>query len=441
MGHARRIVTCAILAAVPFAAGGATGAVAPSAIVASAALPTITQGDFDNNGRLDIRVVGTGAAERYFVSRTDLDAFVIGIDVDGDDVFDVQLVVNDGAPRDLIDINTGGGDDLVEIDMEPSSVGLSAIRIDLGSGNDLLEIDHDQNALDNSAFAYFVIGGTGNDVVDLRVDEMVHTQLTFEADMGVGNDVVLVEVTDGQSFFDFHVNASLGAGNDRFELNHSGNQVAPGACRIDVFVDAGQQDDEVKLQMRNELEQNTQFRFEAVLGDGNDTFATELEMHDFNFGFGADDQIRCEIVALGGLGDDVLRCNNAPFGDPTFGVPILDGKLEFRFDGGLGDDLLEIDLDESVFGGDNPASPIASFYALLDGGAGDDTLRFRAGTNNTFGGQFGGLLRGGLGDDNFDLFVDRAGAQPGTASQITIDGGLGVDTATVVANVFITKRL
>jgi hypothetical protein len=399
-------------------------------------------GDLDDNGEIDFRAVGTAAAERIQFLRTDNGTFSIRFDFDFDGGFDEFVSINVGS-FDKIDIQAGGGDDELLVDIEPSVAEFGALRVDMGPGNDLIDVDFDQEALDNHSVLFDFTLGAGKDELTLRVDKATGAQVVLRSDMGPGDDSVVLDFVDQHLGFDFNANILLGAGKDRLVCKQRANLLAGARCHYLTTVDGGPQDDVITLQLTNDMNSDVDCRFEARLGDGNDTFTTEVELFDYTLGEGASSNARCEILAFGGNGNDALRCDHRVNGLPTFGLPVIDGKFIVRMDGGLGDDSLAFDWGESAITADTPtASPLAEVVARLDGGPGRDLLRFLTRTGPSYDGGITALLRGGAGDDTFELdFEDLNNLVDPVKRDFRIDGGAGNDTATVLTTTLVKKRL
>jgi hypothetical protein len=441
MTHARTLVIGLALAALPFGTAAARATTAPMTILLGDPEVVLQVGDFDDNGETDFRAVGSPAAERCQFLRSDNGVYSIRFDFDFDGGFDDLLSVNIGA-FDKIDIQLGSGDDELLVDIEPTVDEFGALRVDMGPGNDRIDIDLAQEGLDNHSVLFDLTLGTGNDELDLRVDEAIGAQLILRADMGPGNDSVVLDCLDQHTGLDFNANIALGAGKDILVCKQRASLLAVARCHYLTTVDGGPQDDVITLQLTNDMNNDVDYRFEARLGDGNDTFTTEVELFDYTLGEGASLNARCEILAFGGNGNDALRCDHRVNGVPTFGLPVIDGKFIVRLDGGPGNDALAFDWGESAITADSPASPLAEVVARLDGGPGKDQLRFFTRTSPSYDGIITAFLRGGAGDDTFELdFEDLNNGVDPVKRDFRIDGGAGNDTATVLTTTLVKKRL
>jgi hypothetical protein len=397
--------------------------------------------DIDDNGVGDVRINGTAGNDRVRFLRSTNGSWLAEIDIGNDGTIEAFLSGNVGD-LDLVEILLGGGDDIVDVTLLESDQRINTFHIDMGTGNDNATILYDDEGLTGESTVFDITGGVGNDSLLLTIPDVDGGQLLLRCDMGLGNDSVEVRNQGGHRGFVFDVRCDLGAGDDTFEQVQNAVNLGGELCRYSTFVDAGPQNDTVKLTFTGAFDSDASFRFATNLGDGDDAFLVGANVPSFNVGVGGSEQVRCEIVALGGLGNDSLRFVSDVDGVPTFGIAILDCALLLRFDGGLGDDLLEFDFGESIFDSDSPVSPIAQFRATFDGGAGNDVLRFHASTATNYGGFLSADLRGGAGDDEFDVFVHRffSLVDP-IQDRILVDGGPGADASTIIANITVTQRL
>jgi Ca2+-binding RTX toxin-like protein len=192
--------------------------------------------------------------------------------------------------------------------------------------------------------------------------------------------------------------------------------------------------------------QNTDRVFIAT-GDSNDVLTLDMSGGAFAPGFTPEgDPAEIEFVVdsgntpqdtltiLGTPGDDVIelgltgdvRTVNLN-GDADADLIAFGEYLEFRVDGGLGNDVID-GSGNRVVGG--------TFQGFtLYGGAGNDTLAGEGGNDNLFGEGGNDSLDGGTGDDyqvggiGDDSLLGRSGDDTlrGSAGNDVMDGGAGVD--------------
>ncbi|WP_306395562.1 DUF4214 domain-containing protein [Telluria beijingensis] len=274
------------------------------------------------------------------------------------------------------------GDDLIELSF--FTLDGATTTVDAGAGNDRIDI----NLFGRSKATAVITGGAGSDVFVLR----------RASDPAAGVQVVITDF-------------SPGAGGDQLDIRYlsdfgyTGNPFASGQLRL---ITSGADTLLQRLDGANYLNVATLRGVlpEQVTGadfvDGYDPRGSSKgmtltgtagndrlvggDLDDILIGLGGNDTLR------GGAGDDVLE-------------------------GGDGDDLLEGgDGNDILRGGRGHDELRTVSYGnnLLDGGDGDDRL---------FGGNGNDTLLGGAGDDTFFIHGSRHGVR-----SITLDGGGGNDT-------------
>ena len=150
--------------------------------------------------------------------------------------------------------------------------------------------------------------------------------------------------------------------------------------------------------------------FQADLGDGNDSLTVQdsdfMDTFDVTGGLGNDS---IDLLVSDITGDTTINGND---GADTLYADSLFVSGGFSFDGGIGDDRVDAYFIEEY----NAPSPIATTFI---GGSGNDTINLTGTTAGTT------LMDGGDGDDI--LF----NSEPTNSSDVTIEGGTGIDTVTV----------
>jgi Ca2+-binding RTX toxin-like protein len=284
---------------------------------------------------------------------------------------------------DRVVINTGPGDDTVEVSVDPAT-GAQIVTIN-GTPLQFPAGDH-----------ITVRAGAGNDTVTVTPGTRVGlTLMGGEGDDtlrgGQGNDRILG--LDGRD------RVEAGAGNDRVTAGASRDHL-PGEDRrqpVVEHVDGGDGDDALWG------------------GSGNDNLLAGAG-HDRAYGGAGRDTVDGgtgdDAVYGGGDTDNVYGRDGSDVADGGDGRDYVDGGGgDDRLAGGLGDDTVY-----GLSGNDRVAGGAGKDY--LDGGRGDDVVDGGAGDDMVSGGRDNDTLTGGGGDDRV-----YAGA-----GRDTVDAGDGADT-------------
>ena len=408
----------------------------------------VLQQDLDGDGVADLRIVGNGAAQR------------------------IRLVDSGAALLLTVDAN-GDGDTSDPGELQDEPVGsFESVFVEAGGGND--QVSYVLGGAFPGPFSQLVGVvrriridlGAGNDQCDAFIggDVLGKSDLSVDVIGGSGNDTVLVGAR--------HVEASklalrcdAGAGDDSVVLDLT--QEMSGA-RIDARCDLGAGTNSLGFVQFATLTEGTCARVRIDGGAAKDVVGYEWIGRIEN---GAS----LEFVARGNAGDDILSVADSGgaggagglFGDVdgapprarfeldggegdddvrfgTGNVPhplAVEGRLEVALAGGAGDDHVRVELND---GGELTSTAVfadASMAVELDGGAGDDAVTCALAAT-TFVGPYDLAIRGGAGDD----LLTFSAAVPGTSALfprpfVEVDGGLGVDVAATAAPVGFPLRL
>ena len=356
-----------------------------------------------------LKVTGNSASDKLALRRGPLNT--LDLDVGDDGTADLSF---DPATFAAIDVDAGGGDDVVRAESSLGSLPAKPLTINGGGGADSLQ---------GAAGAETLLGGSGNDVVDGSFGSDV-------VRLGTGNDVFNWKPGDTSDTVDGE------AGVDRLDFHGSGANesidVAANGPRVRVFRNVAN--------VTMDLGGIEQLAFDPRGGTDavvvNDTHGTDLDRTDVNllgFGDGAADAVTArgtdadDAVTLtddggvAGLGGEV-HVSGGEAGDSVT-AQALGGADTFTADAGL-----NAPVDVNADGGDGPD---ALRYA---GTAGDDTLLIapNGGEIRTFTPATNGFdslavedvrLEGLGGADTI-----TAVSQAILAAQLTFDGGSGADT-------------
>lgn len=293
------------------------------------------------------------------------------------------------------------GDDVIDL---TGATTINVERIDGGAGNDTIIGNAADNRIAGGIGDDSLVGGAGNDTFLLQYDSGVDTidggagTADWILAMSAGTTVYWagvsgIEVFDGGIYANFRIAGSL-----------SGELInLSGATLINVaLIDGGVGNDTI-------IGNDADNRIAGGLGDdslvgggGNDTFLIQ--------GDGGIDTI------AGGDGVDTIlaqTANTTVYWTNTSGVEIFNGNgfANFRITGSNDADTIDF------------AAATLIDVALIDGGAGNDTIIGDGGDNRIIGGLGNDVLLGGAGNDTFYV--------QGNSGVDVIDGGAGTGDAIV----------
>jgi hypothetical protein len=185
-----------------------------------------------------------------------------------------------------------------------------------------------------------------------------------------------------------------------------------------IKVDTGAGNDRVTYNLTRNLQPGQVRTVDVRLGDGADAFIANL----YNPGTGIGSDLlfgsRLEISGRGGAGNDVMQINANRDVDVAAAA-----TLKMMLAGETGNDVLI-----ALYRGENDGD---TSFRMLDGGAGNDTIRASLHEDLGSTGTSVGLAQGGIGDDAIGLFL----ITQNPPSLAILDGGAGTDVGNATANV------
>ncbi len=357
---------------------------------------TLTLGDVAGTGVQEVHPDLAGGSDRLILDGTSKDDIVNAISATAGRTSIIGLpafvdVVNADPASDELTINGLAGNDRIDASGTANAFKLVA---DGGPGND--------NLFGGSG-ADTLSGGDGNDFVDGRRGADV-------VNLGAGNDLVSMRAGDGRDTLEGQsgtdaISFSGTAAGEQFDVSAAGQRARLSVGGA-VAVDAGG------------VETLSVFSFGGAdrlgVGDLSGSGLTLVDASLFDFavpggnqdvvrvdGTGADDKVTAagdaSVINVTGLSAKVRLTGTAAAGDRLeinglAGIDTIDStglppaEMQFRADGGAGDDVL--------LGGDGDD--------VLSGGDGADVVFAGSGDNVGFGGSGDDILRGEEGDDFFD---------------------------------------
>ena len=286
--------------------------------------------------------------------------------IEGDDAANTVSVTHDGAGNVVvvcdgepalnfsgikeIEIDTGGGDDSVNLTVTGELKKQLEIDMDLGDGND------------TSSMLFGAIAA----------------KLALEADLGAGNDTLSVNL-DQQIKSKGHVQMEVDGedGNDTWNL--SANEVRTKA-KLQAQFDGGAGDDILQTFLGDPMEAKAHVQIQATGGAGNDT----LNVDATTFGTGANIAAgaKLQVQLDGGAGTDTLDVSH----DGN-----VAGHLQIQVNGGANNDVANVDVAANV-------TSKGKAHVQVNGDDGDDDLTLLLSTTGTAK-NVKGTIDGGAGFD------------------------------------------
>jgi len=362
------------------------------------------------------------------------DTFLVNGD-EGPDTFDGGAgfdTILGGAGDDVIRVSTFSGTNTVEridggagynivagtnvnnvIDLSATEL-VNIALVDGGAGNDTITGSSGNDVLQGGAGADTLFGGAGDDTFLVNGDEGPDT---FDGGAGIdtilggaGDDVIRVATFSGTNTVE---RIDGGAGYNVVAGTSVNNVIDLSATSLIAIalVDGGAGNDTITGSAGNDVLQGGAGADTLLGGAGDDTFLVNGDEGPDTFDGGAGFD-----TILGGAGDDVIRLS-------TFsGANTVE-----RIDGGAGYNVVAGTSVNNVI--DLSGATLVNI-ALVDGGAGNDTITGSAGNDVLQGGAGADTLKGGAGDDTFLILGTDAAADTvsGEAGFDTVLGGAGDDT-------------
>jgi hypothetical protein len=409
--------------------------------------PGVTTGDFDGNGTLDLRFVGTDAAQNLTV-RDDPVAGTLTLeldlnnDLDFDDPGEFDEVFN--GPFETVYLQMLGGVDVVSyVNQAPFTSTTRSLLVDLGKQADSLThsaAGGGTNTWTNSAVTLEVTGSGGRDnvAVDFPGGGVSDSVVSLDLDVGNGPDLITLGSTgDIASASTVDVRAALGTGAVNSFVTTMGDDIRQGST-VQFQVAGGNvaaERDEVRFFFERTgsttvpiaLLDGSRLFFDASLQAGDDFFLAEYQLNRIDIDAASSARTRIKS----GEGDDFLQVSRSSLQPPDANTDIF-GLWSFDFAAGLGDDVLGFELSADAAVPTNALELDGTLRYRGHGGGGNDVMRFELGTASVSTGKVDAILQGGLGNDELVLtFVDNGNETFPPAGFLLLDGGLGTDTVTV----------
>ncbi len=337
----------------------------------------------------------------------------------GNDVVNLKLS-NDFNFRPLeIEARFGAGDDTLNAEV---GNGAARISVDMGAGNDTLKLrsTSDFHFLDGDfnfhKLDFTIDLGAGDDTFEGEVGGNI---ASLKLNAGAGNDSLKLGSTADFHFldggFNFHkldFAADLGAGDDTFQGEFSGNIVR-------LAVNAGAGNDAVTI---NAGMDPHGIDFTADLGAGDDTFISTI----VSYKLAEHNPPGYRIALVGGAGNDAFH-SRISSDDVALLPAVLVADVDLRFEGGAGNDTFESIMRNVVFQG--------AVRVEAQGQAGNDAVMAMF-DRVTVKGGLDMLLGGGDGEDLLSLLAQSPTRSEGafvpalissSRTRIFMDGGDGND--------------
>ncbi|MFN0204852.1 MAG: hypothetical protein ACKVS6_00895 [Planctomycetota bacterium] len=423
--------------------------------VAFAGGVSVTAEDVDGNGVIDIKITGSGAAERIVIIENGANGLVISVDANNDGDFDDEgdvLGFNAAAATDGIFLTASGGGDICTITFgQDLSVVKRHIYADLGSGDDIFTFsagDPDIEVLDiadGSNYLIEVIGSSGHDTVNLIMDLVWLSRVSLRVDTGSGNDIVDTHFYNQVFKSNVDMEFVLGNGNDTMTAVFEQN--VQNGSTFKYSVDGGAGADLLEVSFAGSGPNANSIMEITLLGDrGDDTITVDGLQGGFHLLNSSDSDCggRAIFNINGGDGKDNITMTRLDEGQDFGGFATLDGVLEVNILGGRHDDTILVNF-AGANGGFTTTANDAERRGLqlwISGGDGNDTVDFSLTGGPTFTGYFDILLEGNAGNDIFTFSLsDFAQEDLGPGEAVVIDGGAGTgDSLSVSGGATVVSR-
>ncbi len=312
-------------------------------------------------------------------------------------------------------LQTGGGNDSVQLALGGPDTRVGKLSASLGAGDDVLDLS--LSNLGGKALAVSVSGDSGQDWLAFHEVDEFTGNLSISASGGDGDDYIAFhEVDEFQGTLSF--SASGGNGADEVGIIIVHGLVGT----LNVNTSGGSGDD----LMYHEVDKPVgKLRMATSGGSGDDVMIHEVDELTGS----------ASLITAGGDGNDQL----------DHGLTVLDltGPLAVSSKGGNDNDSLLAHLGFNP----QPDPPKFAVQVVLDGGAGSDDVASWLGYQPPLdpaarepvfapARSFTVSLKGGAGDDLVDAVFALEGAAPGARLTLRMDGGDGDDIVSAV-DVFI----
>ncbi|MCB2088489.1 MAG: calcium-binding protein [Sphingomonadaceae bacterium] len=332
----------------------------------------------------------------------------------------------DGTPGDDI-INGLGGDDSIDAGAGNDTVhgGDGNDNVTGGSGNDTVYGDDGDDTVRSYAGTDMLYGGAGNDTIIVQNDFFDGPGTNSSVDAGIGDDQVTFQSGGSGGSID------LGDGNDTLNLGLSGSGLS---------ITTGTGVDTIIIGTLNIMNAGDATITDFTPGNGGDvldllsTFGSELLNWDgFANPFGTG---HFQLVSDGGSGS-ILYIRSHPDNPVEFTINFpnvaVTAFTAYNFNGQNPDGTDQ--FGPPING--TPNADTLTGTALgeeINGLASDDVINAGAGDDTINGGAGSDTLRGEDGDDVFTFDTTRSGDED-PALDALIDGGAGFDTIRLTATV------
>lgn len=335
-----------------------------------------------------------------------------------------------------IDMTTGAGDDLIQLEMDPAADGSVRFladtgggddrvtvfgsrlndlfaNIDLGAGNDtgLVEWPSDPDVIPGKVreLSLNLSAGPGDDVAQILIGVSPSTDVAhLNIDLGAGHDTAIVEIPSGPSELagkvrELNLSLSAGAGDDLAQILIG---LSPSSEEVNVDIDLGAGDDQLALRLNRDappVEDATSIvNVNIDGGQGRDNSDLDVEhytltellvdmslivysMEILSEAFAVGGEVFAELKVIGDMNEQLRDA--AGTREPTAVMSLNGPNLSFDVTTGAGDDLIELEIDPvadgsvrflaETRGGDDRVMVMGGaagdLFADIDLGAGNDT--------------------------------------------------------------------
>jgi hypothetical protein len=405
--------------------------------VATAAC-TVTTGDFDGNGSLDLRVVTDGANQTLrIVDDPRLHSTTVFLDCNGDGDF-IDAGDRNGevfGEFELFDLRLSGGDDTVIIEVpETLPPDVTAydkqnrnFAVQLGAGNNVFRFLHPWTdsppvvppfTARSSRLTIDVQAGAGADDVRFQFGGAHSSLIVLRTDLGGGNDTVTLGTFDIARYEQasvVNVDFQTDAGSDTVIFQPNADLFDGSVYRVNIGTGPGA--DTVEGGILSFIDDG-RLIVSVDLGPGNDALSWRPPAL-----VGADGSVHVSVA--GGPGQDDVAFALAD--DPLI-TSDFHGRVDLFVQGDDGNDSLSVHMSPPAPGSSDLTGTVR---VHVDGGAGNDTVLVSQRNNAGSTGTLDFLVRGGLGTDRLGLSVGGP-AIYAPVSQPLLDGGPGTDECVLV---------